>query len=185
MSEANGEPEELVSQDIVFEGKIMTVRVDRVRLPNGSEATREVVEHVNAVTIIPFDDEGNIVLVRQYRHPLGQVLLELPAGGIDPGEEPVVAAQRELREETGLAAGKLVPLGGFYSAPGFLTEYLHLFHATDLAESPLAPDPDEFVEVVRIPVGELKAMIERGEVQDAKTIAGVAMALGTRSAAPN
>jgi ADP-ribose pyrophosphatase len=169
--------ETLISRKIIFEGKIMTVRVDTVRLPNGAEATREVVDHADAVTIVPVDGDGNVVLVRQYRHPLGMDLLELPAGGIEEGEEPVAAAQRELREETGLAAGKLVALGGFYSAPGFLTEYLHLFLATDLTESPLAPDPDEFVEVVRIPIPELKAMISRGDVQDSKTIAGVAMAL--------
>jgi ADP-ribose pyrophosphatase len=172
-------PEQLRSREVVFEGKIMTVRVDRVRLPNGAEATREVVEHADAVTIVPIDGDGNVVLVRQYRHALGMDLLELPAGGIEDGEEPLVAAQRELREETGLAAGSLVVLGGFYSAPGFLTEYLHLFLATDLTESPLAPDPDEFVEVVRIPVPELQAMIARGDVQDSKTIAGVAMALGS------
>ena len=156
----------------------MTVRVDRVRLPNGAEATREVVEHADAVTIVPIDKDGSVVLVRQYRHPLGMTLLELPAGGIEEGEEPLEAAQRELREETGLAAGKLVALGGFYSAPGFLTEYLHLFLANDLTESPLAPDPDEFVEVVRIPVAKLQTMIAWGDVQDSKTIAGVAMALG-------
>ncbi len=156
----------------------MTVRVDRVRLPNGSETTREVVEHADAVTIVPVDEDGNVVLVRQYRHALGVSLLELPAGAIDEGEEPAVAAQRELREETGLAAGRLVLLGGFYSAPGFLTEYLHLFLGTELTPSPLEPDSDEFVEVVRIPVAELQAMIARGDVLDSKTMAGVAMALG-------
>ena len=156
----------------------MTVRVDRVRLPNGSEATREVVGHADAVTIVPVDEDCNVVLVRQYRHALGASLLELPAGAIDEGEEPAVAAQRELREETGLAAGRLVLLGGFYSAPGFLTEYLHLFLGTELTPSPLEPDSDEFVEVVRIPVAELQAMIARGDVLDSKTIAGVAMALG-------
>ncbi len=173
-------PESLSSREVIFEGKIMTVRVDTVRLPNGAEATREVVDHADAVTIVPIDGKGNVVLVRQYRHPLGMTLLELPAGGIEDGEEPLEAAQRELREETGMAAGRLVALGGFYSAPGFLTEYLHLFLATDLTESPLAPDPDEFVEVVRIPKAELQAMISRGEVQDSKTIAGVAMALGSK-----
>ena len=156
----------------------MTVRVDRVRLPNGSETTREVVEHADAVTIVPVDEDGNVVLVRQYRHALGVSLLELPAGAIDEGEEPAVAAQCELREETGLAAGRLVLLGGFYSAPGFLTEYLHLFLGTELTPSPLEPDSDEFVEVVRIPVAELQAMIARGDVLDSKTMAGVAMALG-------
>lgn len=151
-------------------------------LADGTDATMELVEHPDSVTIVPVDGEGRVVMVRQHRYAIEGPLLELPAGKIDPGERPAEAAQRELREETGLAAAELRPLGGFYSAPGFLTEYLHLFIASGLAPSPLDPDPLEELEVVRVPAGEALAMVARGELRDAKTIAGIAMALGTGAA---
>ena len=172
------DPGHPVSRAVVFDGRIMTVTVDRLRLRDGSEARFEVVEHPDAVTIVPVDECGNVVMVRQYRHAPRRHLLELPAGKIERCEEPAVAAQRELREETGLAAGELRPLGGFYAAPGFLTEYLHLFLARDLRPSPLDPDPFEIVEVVRVPAAEARAMVARGEIRDAKTIAGLSMTLG-------
>ena len=168
-----------VSREVVFDGTIMTVTVDTLRLRDGPEARFEVVEHPDAVTIVPVDESGNVVMVRQYRHAPRRVLLELPAGKMERGEEPAAAAQRELREETGLAAGELRPLGGFYAAPGFLTEYLHLFLARDLRPSPLEPDPFEIVEVVRVPAAEASAMVARGEIRDAKTIAGLCMVLGS------
>ena len=172
------DPGHPVSREVVFDGSIMTVTVDILRLPDGSEARFEVVEHPDAVTIVPVDEFGSVVMVRQYRHALRRVLLELPAGKMERGEEPAAAAQRELREETGLAAGELRPLGGFYAAPGFLTEYLHLFLARELRPSPLEPDPFEIVEVVRVPAAEARAMVASGEIRDAKTIAGLCMTLG-------
>lgn len=171
------DPAHPVSREVVFDGSIMTVTVDMVRLPDGSEARLEVVEHPDAVTIVPVDEFGNVVMVKQYRHATKRVLLELPAGKLEGGEEPAAAAQRELREETGLAAGELRPLGGFYAAPGFLTEYLHLFLARDLCPSPLEPDPFEIAEVVRVPASEVRA-VAGGEIRDAKTIAGLCMTLG-------
>ncbi len=176
------EPGRPVRRETVFEGRIVTVSVDSVPLGDGTDARIEVVRHPDAVTIVPVDGVGRVVMVRQHRHAIGGPLLELPAGKIDRGERPAEAAQRELREETGLAAAELRPLGGFYSAPGFLTEYLHLFLAAGLAPSPLDPDPLEDLEVVRVPAGEALAMVARGELRDAKTIAGLAMALGTREA---
>lgn len=167
-----------VSREVVFDGSIMTVTVDMVRHTDGSEARFEVVEHPDAVTIVPVDELGNVVMVRQYRHATRSALLELPAGKLERGEEPAAAAQRELREETGLAAGELSPLGGFYAAPGFLTEYLHLFLARDLRPAPLEPDPFEIDEVVRVPAAEARAMVAGGEIRDAKTIAGLCMTLG-------
>ena len=172
------DPAHPASREVVFCGSIMTVTVDTLRHRDGSEARFEVVEHPDAVTVVPVDESGNVVMVRQYRHAPRRVLLELPAGKIERGEEPAAAAQRELREETGLAAGELRPLGGFYAAPGFLTEYLHLFLARDLRPSPLQPDPFEIVEVVRVSAAEARAMVENGEIRDAKTIAGLCMALG-------
>ena len=172
------DPAHPVSREVVFDGSIMTVTVDMLRLPDGSEARLEVVEHPDAVAIVPVDEFGNVVMVRQYRHAAKRVLLELPAGKLERGEEPAAAAQRELREETGLAAGELRALGGFYAAPGFLTEYLHLFLARGLSPSPLRPDPFEIVEVVRVPAAEARAMVAGGEIRDAKTIAGLCMTLG-------
>ena len=172
------DPGASASRDVAFRGRLLTVVVDTLALPDGSEARYEVVLHPDAVTIVPIDGSGCVVMVRQYRHPVGGPLLELPAGKIDPGEKPEDAAQRELREETGLAAAELAPLGGFYSAPGFVTEYLHVFEARSLAPAPLEPDPLECVEVVRVPAAEAFAMVARGEIRDAKTIAGLAMALG-------
>ena len=167
---------------MVFAGTVITVFVDAVPMEDGTEARMEVVRHPDAVTIVPLDAEGRVVMVRQHRHAAGRSLLELPAGKIDQGELPAQAAQRELREETGLAAAALRPLGGFYAAPGILTEYLHLFVASGLTPSPLDPDPLEMIDVVRVPPPEARRMVACGEIRDAKTVAGLAMALGVEGA---
>ena len=159
-----------------FEGKICNLRVDTVELPNGRTARREIVEHEPVVAIVPIDGDGNIVLVRQYRLATGAVLLEVPAGGIDKGESPEDAAQRELREEIGMRAGRLEPIAEFYVSPGFLTEYVYAFLATDLSDSPAEADEDEDIAVVRMPLADAVAMAERGEFRDAKSIAGILIA---------
>ncbi len=159
-----------------FEGKICSLRVDTVEMPNGRTATREVVEHEPVVAIVPIDGDGNVVLVRQYRLATGGVLLEVPAGGVDKGESPEDAAQRELREEIGMRAASLEPIGEFYVSPGFLTEYVYAFLATDLSDSPADADEDEDIAVVRVPLAEAVAMVERGEFRDAKSIAGILIA---------
>ncbi len=128
--------ERVVDSQHVYRGRAIHVRVDSVVKPNDKKTTREVVEHVDCVVILPVDSNGNILLVRQYRHAVDKELLELPAGSIDPGETPEQAAVRELREETGFKPGKLEGLGGFYAAPGYCTEYLHFFRATQLEEEP-------------------------------------------------
>src|SRR5262245_41813107 len=132
--------EQVLSSRRIYEGKIVRLRVDDVRLPDGHESTREVVEHNAAVAIVPVAPDGRIVMVRQYRLPAGRVMLEVPAGTLDGDEDPETAAQRELQEETGLRAARLTRLGGFWVAPGYCTEYIHIYLAENLSESRLVAD---------------------------------------------
>ena len=163
--------EKQLSYQYFFEGKIMKARLDEVLLPHGRRARREVCEHVGGVGVLPVDRSGNIILVRQFRYPYDTELLEIPAGKLDHGAEDFTACgARELKEETGCTAGRIVPLGAQYPSPGFLTEVVHLFAALDLTEGEMQPDEDEFVEVVRLPIAEVEAMIARDEIRDAKTI---------------
>jgi ADP-ribose pyrophosphatase len=149
------------------------VRVDKISDPEGPSYTREVVVHPGAVVVIPVDANGDILMVRQWRRAVGKILLELPAGTLEEGEEAGVTADRELQEEIGYKAGRLTKLGGFYSAPGFCSEYLHLFLAEDLRESRLAPDDHEHIEVCTVPLGKALELIEQGEIEDAKSVAGL------------
>jgi len=167
---------ELLKSEIVFPGRAFTIRRDMVRLPDGREAKFDIVEHIGSVVILPVDGNGNLIFVRQYRHAAGQHLLELPAGTLDEGEAPEACARREIREETGMAAGKLETLGGFYLAPGYSTEYMHVYLATDLREEPLEADADEFLSVERIPLTDAQVMFERGEILDAKSLAAFLLA---------
>ena len=160
----------------VYQGKAFRVRRDQVRLPDGQAARLDIVEHIGAVTILPLDADGRIWFVRQYRHAAAQELLELPAGTLEPGEPPEACARREIREETGLAAGELRKLGEFFLAPGYSTEYMHVFLATDLHPDPLPGDQDEFLSVEAHLAGEVFEMIARGEIQDAKTLAALLLA---------
>jgi ADP-ribose pyrophosphatase len=142
-------------------------------MPSGRETTREIVEHGDCVAIIAVDDEDNILLVNQFRKPVEKRLLEIPAGGIEPGEEPVDCVRRELREETGFLPQKLERLGGFYSSPGYCTEYLYLYLATDLVSSPLQAEDSESIRLVRVPLSEIPSLITSGSICDAKSIAGL------------
>jgi ADP-ribose pyrophosphatase len=177
----SGGPETVIASRYGYRGKVLNLRIDDVRLPDGRTAVREVAEHRPAVCVVALDAEDNVLLVRQYRLPAGEAMLEIPAGSANPDEEPAAAARRELAEETGYVPGQIEPLGGFYSAPGFLTEYLHLFLATDLREEPGQADEDEDVELVRVPAAEAIARAARGEYRDAKTLIGLLM-LGARRA---
>jgi ADP-ribose pyrophosphatase len=172
--------EKVLRSSRVYAGKIINVRVDTVRLEKAGkpvEATREVVEHAPVVVMAPVDSQGRVLLVRQYRHAVGEELLELPAGGIEPGESPAAAARRELQEETGFTADDLTPMGRFWMSPGFLREEMHAFLARGLRPSRRAADEDEDIELVPVPLAELPGMIKRGEIRDAKTIAALLMAM--------
>jgi ADP-ribose pyrophosphatase len=162
-------PFELLKSEIIYPGRAFTIRRDTLRLPDGHETRFDIVEHVGSVIIIPVDDRGNLLFVRQYRHAVGLDLLELPAGTLDESEAPDTCARREVREETGMAAGLLECLGGFYLAPGYSTEYMHVYLATDLRPDPLEADADEFLTVEYVPLGTVLAMARRGEIPDAKS----------------
>ena len=160
----------------IYEGNIINVRVDTVRMPSGRDATREIVEHSHAVCIVPIDNDGNVVLVRQYRKPAETALLEVPAGGVEEGEISEEAVLRELQEEIGYTADHLEHLSSFWVAPGWATEYMHAYLATGLRESRLEGDEDENIEVVRLRFNEAVSMLKTGEINDGKTIASLLLA---------
>ena len=171
------EAERYLSGESVFEGKVISVRVDSVELRKGGRAIREVVAHRPAVVLVPIDSDGRVVLVRQFRYPVGETLLEAPAGIIEESETPGECAQRELQEEVGFRARHLRSLGTFWTTPGFSDERMYVYVATDLEPSRLEPDHDEDIAVVPVPMSRVRAMIEKGEIQDAKTIAALLMVI--------
>jgi ADP-ribose pyrophosphatase len=162
---------EVAGSRVVYEGRVVTLRVDEITTPGGQIVTREVVEHPGAVVIIALDDDGLLYLVRQYRHALGRYLLELPAGGLEPGEEPLAGARRELREEVGLAADRWTALGSFFSSPGFANELLHVFLAEALVSGESDPDDDEDLSVVRYPLTAVPGLAQ--DLCDAKSLAAL------------
>jgi len=165
--------ERIISTKRVYDGKIINLKVDTVSLPDGRTATREVVEHAGAVAIVPLNEKGELLLVRQYRYAAGKSLLEIPAGKLEPGENPLECARRELLEETGYEAGDLQQLFSIFSTPGFTNEVLHLFLATGLILKGQTPDEDENIEVISIPFKRSIELIWKGEICDAKSIAGI------------
>jgi len=173
MKGENSMPETELSSRRVYDGKIIKLRVDEVRLDNGLVATREVIDHPGAVAILAEDPEGRVLLVRQFRYACLQELWELPAGKLEPGEEPRLAAQRELAEEAGFAAMRWQLLFTMYTAPGFCNEQIWLWHARDLAPGALPMDWDESIAVQPFSRQELREMLEQGLIRDAKTLVGV------------
>ncbi len=169
-------PEVAVRSTRVYDGRVAKLRVDDVRLTDGRESRREVVEHPGAVAIVPLLPGPKVVLVRQWRYCVSGWLLEIPAGILEPGEEPSACAQRELTEETGYAAARVEPLISFYTSPGFTTELLHVFLASELREAEAAADEDEVLPVV-VDWDEARAMCLDGRIRDAKTIAGILAAM--------
>ena len=165
--------EKTLSSRLVYEGRAVKLRVDTVQMPSGRKTTREIVEHSDCVAIVAVDADGNVLLVNQFRKPVEKELLEIPAGGIDPGETPETTVRRELREETGYLPRRVEKLGGFYSAPGYCSEYLYLYLATDLIPSPLHAEDTESISLVRVPIAQIPGLIASGSLCDAKSIAGL------------
>lgn len=163
--------EKTLSSRTEFEGKIVKLTVDTVELPNGETAIREVVGHPGGVCVLALREDGTVPLVRQFRYPLGDTLLELPAGKLEYGEEPRPAAIRELGEEVGLTPGELIDLGAIYVSPGFCKEKLHMYLARNCTEVPVHPDEDEFLEIEYLPFTELVKRVMSGEIEDGKTVA--------------
>ena len=165
--------EKTLSSQLIYDGRAVKLWVDTVRMADGREAKREIVEHINCVAIVAVDADDNVLLVRQFRKPVEKELLEIPAGGIDLREDPAAAVRREMQEETGYLPRKVERLGGFYSTPGYCTEYLHLYLATDLVPSQLHAEDTESISVVLVPLGQISQLIASGDICDAKSIAGL------------
>ena len=168
--------EELIASREVFDGRLVKLRVDTVRLPGGRETTREIVVHRGAVTAVPMIDTDRVIMVRQYRQAAGETLLEIPAGTLENGEDPADCARRELREEIGYHPNKLTLMFTSYLAPGYSSEMLHTYLAEDLEPNKASADDDEVIEVVEVRMDEACDLIRTGGIKDAKTICGIMMA---------
>ncbi|HEX8026196.1 MAG TPA: NUDIX hydrolase [Candidatus Limnocylindrales bacterium] len=176
--------ETLISSEVLRTSRVLEFRIDTVEAPDGHRSTRDIAAHPGGVAMVAIDPDGNVLLVRQWRHAIGQALLEIPAGTLDRHpdgsvEEHLGAAKRELEEETGYRAASWRYLAGCYTAPGFTSELMHLYLAEDLApahEGRLGPDEDERLELERLPLGEAIALAQRGELHDAKSIVGLLLA---------
>jgi ADP-ribose pyrophosphatase len=168
--------EETIDSQLVFDGRLVKMRVDRVRLPNGKETSREIVVHRGAVAAVPMIDHDKIVMVRQFRQAAGEALLEIPAGTLDSGEDPAECVARELGEEIGYKANRLTLMFKSYLAPGYSSEMLHTFLAECLEKIEAHPEADEFLEIVEVRMCDAINLIRSGDIKDAKTICGVLMA---------
>ena len=162
-----------VEENRIFDGKILAVRCDKVRTPSGRIATREVVEHKSAVGMLAVTDRKSVLLVRQYRYAVNEVTLEICAGLVEKGEDPVQAAEREMQEELSVKAKNLYKIGDFYASPGFCTEMFTLFVADGLENSSLPQDEDENVSVVEVPLSDIPVIIKDGKIRDSKTFAAL------------
>jgi len=171
------DPEPTTASEVVFEGRIVNLRVDTVQLPSGRTTTREIVEHEDAVCVVPIDEHNNVLMVRQYRKAAQLSLLEVPAGGVEAGETPEETVLRELQEEVGLTSGSLRKLSGFWVSPGWATEFMHAYLAVELTPARLPADDDEYITVERVPLESIPGLIESGEIQDSKSIASLLLAL--------
>ena len=163
--------EKTLSAERKYHGRILDLYVDAVELPGGRPGQREYVKHPGGVCVAPLTEDGALLFVRQFRYPYGRVLLELPAGKLTPGEDPLACGRRELKEETGATAAEYISLGTLYPSPGYTNEVIHLYAARGLTMGDACPDEDEFLEPEKIPLEEAVRMVLEGEIADAKTIA--------------
>lgn len=168
---------EILRTEMAYQGRVLSVRRDTVRFPNGHVADLDVVDHPDSVAMVPVDERGLIWFVRQYRHPPGKAILELPAGTLAAGEDPRACAARECREEIGMSPGRLTHLGACHLAPGYSTEFMHFFLAEELTPGPLPPDVDEDLTIEKLTFDQAVEHIRRGSLQDAKSAAGLFLAL--------
>lgn len=163
----------------VYEGRVLTLDIDRVRFPDGTIGDLELIRHSGAAAVVPFLDEpapgARVLLLRQYRYAADRYLYEIPAGRLMPDESPLECARRELLEEAGCTAAALTPLGGLFTTPGFIDEYIHLFAASGLTRGHATPEPDEFIQQESHTLQEILRMIDRGEIVDGKTIVALCM----------
>lgn len=178
---ANQNREPTVASQYAYLGRVVNLRVDTVMLADGKTTKREIVEHGGSVAIVPLDAEDHVLMVRQYRKAAERELLEIPAGTLERDESPEDCAARELEEEVGHRANRLISLGQFYTSPGFCTEIMYLYLATDLQPTAAHTEADEFIAVERLPLGEAVEMVHRGEICDAKSIVGLLKTAALRS----
>ena len=165
--------EEKISSELIFDGKIIKVKKDKITLPNGKTATRECVEHNGGCAIVPITASGKVLLVRQFRYPYDDVILEIPAGKLEAGEDPLNCAIRELKEEVGGVSNDIIDLGLVYPSPGYTNEKIRIFLAKNVECGDLSPDDDEFLEVESYDIEKLLSMINSNEIKDGKTIIGI------------
>jgi len=173
-------PEKKLSTKELYHGRAVNVRLDTVEKPNRRKTTREVVEHSDCIVAVPVDAQGNVLLVRQFRYPVDKFLLEVPAGGINPGEKPIECVCRELQEEIGYLPRKIESLGGFYAIPGYGTEYLYCYLARELVPSRLVAEDTEDIELVRVTQDQILKLIASGDISDAKSIAALLIFLSIK-----
>lgn len=165
--------ETIIDTRNLYDGHLVKLDLHEVRLPDGGTSKREVIKHPGAVALVALDSDNRVLMVRQFRLPAGKIMLEIPAGTLEPGELPLACAERELQEETGFKPNTLQALGGIFAAPGYTTEYIHLFLATDLEKSSLDMDEDEFIELETMPIADALALIDEGKIDDGKTVSGL------------
>ncbi len=169
--------EKSVDRKTGFQGQLIKVHVDTVRLPNRKLSRREVVEHGESVSIVPIREDMSVLLVKQYRHAVQQILLEIPAGGINKTETPLEAAHRELKEETGVTADNMMHLASFWTTPGFCDERMHAYLATSLHTGKQEQEDDENIEIIRVPLKQIIPIINNGKIVDSKSIAALLLSL--------
>ncbi|ACM60442.1 ADP-ribose pyrophosphatase [Caldicellulosiruptor bescii] len=168
--------EKTIDSTLIYDGSFISLKVDKVLLPNGNISQRAIVLHSGAAVVVPVDDENNVIFVKQFRKPIEKVIIELPAGKLDKDENPLECAKRELEEETGYKASELIKLTEIYTTPGFSNEVIHVYLATGLFKGEVHTDADEFVEVLKIKMNDAILMVKKGEIRDAKTIIGLLLA---------